>query len=72
VGDEPRKRRAKLVEKTAVSMYKKGMELPLLQEFEKIKHGIDIVRVILVKQSILFHSGYDGVFADTHVRSPFL
>jgi hypothetical protein len=43
-----------------------------LQECEKIKHGIDIVGVVLVEESVLFQAGKDGVLADTDIVCPLL
>jgi hypothetical protein len=48
------------------------MELPALQELEKIKHRIDIVGVVLVEKAVLFQAGYEGIFADADVISPLL
>ena len=43
-----------------------------MQECGKIKHGIDIVGVVLVEESVLFQAGKDGVLADTDIVCPLL
>jgi hypothetical protein len=35
--------------------------LPLAEEFKKIKHGIDIVRVVLVEYPVLFQVSKDSI-----------
>ena len=61
-----------VMEKNGDSTFFEAGELPALQECEKIKDGIDVVRVVFIEQLILFQAGKDGIFAHPGIGRPFL